>query len=298
MGMFFIHPVSAVCSVACSLFYYFWLKRIKGFRFLIYLVILFTVLTVLNPFFNTDGHVILFWAFGRPYTLESLMYGATLAGMVVSALTWFACYNAVMTSDKFIYLFGRITPAVSLIVSMILRLIPDFRKKASQISSARACIGMAGSSSESLAERLRNGTIVLSTLTGWSLENGIIKADSMRSRGYGSARRTSFAIYRFDSHNIICMAVLTVLMAAVIVCAGFGGMHAVFTPDIDIAWFGNIWMLAGHIVYVLFMIVPMLLNIKEALFWKICSARIPEKTRNTDYLNALRQAQDTKTGGR
>jgi len=265
MGMFFIHPVSVCCSIVCSLIYYFWLKRLKGFRLLAYLVILFMVLTVLNPFFNTDGQIVLFWAFARPYTLESLIYGATLAGMVVSALCWFACYNCVMTSDKFIYMFGRITPSLSLIISMILRLIPHFRRKAAQIASARACIGLAGDSSAGLWERLRNGAVILNTMTGWSLENGIITADSMRARGYGSGKRSSFAVYRFDGANILCLAVLALLMAATIVCAAFGGMHAVFTPRIDLTWFGYPWMLAGNITYVLFMLTPMFVNVKESL---------------------------------
>jgi energy-coupling factor transport system permease protein len=31
--------------------------------------------------------------------------------MLISVITWFNCYSAVMTSDKFVYLFGRIIPA-------------------------------------------------------------------------------------------------------------------------------------------------------------------------------------------
>ncbi len=39
-------------------------------------------------------------------------------------IQWFSCYNKVMTSDKFIYLFGRLIPALSLILSMALRFVP------------------------------------------------------------------------------------------------------------------------------------------------------------------------------
>ena len=41
---------------------------------------------------------------GRAYTLESLHYGMALAAMFISVIIWFASYNRVMTSDKFMYL--------------------------------------------------------------------------------------------------------------------------------------------------------------------------------------------------
>lgn len=45
---------------------------------------------------------------GNPLTLESLWYGAAAGGMLVCILMWFHCYNVVMTSEKFIHLFGRV----------------------------------------------------------------------------------------------------------------------------------------------------------------------------------------------
>lgn len=46
--------------------------------------------------------------FRQPLTLESIAYGCAAAVMLVAVLFWFSCYNEVMTSDKFMYLFGRI----------------------------------------------------------------------------------------------------------------------------------------------------------------------------------------------
>ena len=274
MGMFFIHPVSAALSALCALAYYIWLKRAGSFKFIVYLAVLFIVLTALNPFFNTQGSLVLFMVFKRPYTLESLLYGATLAGMVVSTLCWFACYNAVMTSDRFIYLFGKILPSVSLTVSMILRLIPNFQRRAERITSARECIGMAGASSDGKIKRLRNGAVVLNTMLAWSLEDGMITADSMLSRGYGSGKRSSFAVYRFDRYNVIIMAVLLITGGATVVFSFLGGMRAEFVPVMRIAWFADPAMLAGHICYLLFMLIPTALNIKEAVVWRILRSRI------------------------
>ena len=40
--------------------------------------------------------------------------------MLGCVVVWFVSFNAVMTSDKFVYLFGRVIPALSLVLSMTL----------------------------------------------------------------------------------------------------------------------------------------------------------------------------------
>ena len=102
---------------------------------------MFLILTAINPLFNTYGAHILFSVFGRPYTLEALLYGAAIASVFVVMMLWFGCYNAVMTSDKFTSLFGNLIPALSLLLVMVLRLIPNFIRKTKQIIGARKSIG-------------------------------------------------------------------------------------------------------------------------------------------------------------
>ena len=75
---------------------------------------------VLNPVFNHEGATILIYINDNPITLESIVYGFAAATMFISVIIWFSCYNAVMTSDKFIYLFGRVIPALSLVLSICL----------------------------------------------------------------------------------------------------------------------------------------------------------------------------------
>ena len=41
---------------------------------------------------------------GNWITLEALVYGAVLGAVMFVVIQWFACYNKVMTTDKFIYL--------------------------------------------------------------------------------------------------------------------------------------------------------------------------------------------------
>ncbi len=69
--------------------------------------------TPANPAFNHEGATILaYLPSGNPLTLEFIVYGLSAAVMMASVILWFSCYNAVMTSDKFVYLFGRVIPAL------------------------------------------------------------------------------------------------------------------------------------------------------------------------------------------
>ena len=122
-GMFFIHPAFLACAVVLSAAYYLTIKGGKGIKVVLGMIPVWIALSVINPLVNTRGDIVLFTYFGdRPYTFEALCYGMAVGAMFVSVIMWFLSYNAVMTSDKFIYLFGRAIPSASLILTMVLRL--------------------------------------------------------------------------------------------------------------------------------------------------------------------------------
>ncbi|MBQ9960377.1 MAG: energy-coupling factor transporter transmembrane protein EcfT [Firmicutes bacterium] len=271
LGMFFMHPAFLVCSFVLSLLYYVTIEGLKGFKFFVLMVPLILLLALINPLFNTAGTHILFIYFGRAYTLEGLLYGVAIAFMFVSILNWFASYNAVMTSDKFIYIFGKFLPSISLVLTMILRLVPNFQRKASQIGTARMCIGKAGENTEK-KEKIENGMTVLSGLATWALEGGIITADSMRSRGYGSGKRTNFAIYRFDSRDLVLLIVMIGLVAGICVCGFMGGAAVIYTPVLEITF--NIYTIIGSVMYFCLLAIPSVINIMEEIIWRILRSRI------------------------
>ena len=120
--------------------------------------------------------------------------------LLASVVLWFRCFSTVMTSDKFIYLFGRVIPALSLVLSMTLRFVPRFRRQFRAVSQAQRYMGR-DTSSGGLLQRGKNAMKVFSVLVTWSLESAIDTADSMRSRGYGQPGRTAFSIYRLDDRD-------------------------------------------------------------------------------------------------
>ncbi len=200
--MFLMHPVSLAISLVSALVYAVYLNGRRAVRAsLLYLLPMMAVAALVNPAFNHKGATILtYLPSGNPLTLESILYGVAAAAMLAAVITWFSCYTAVMTSDKFVYLFGRIIPALSLVLSMALRFVPKFKAQFQTVSEAQRCVGR-DVSNGGVIQRLRNGITILSIMVTWSLENAIETADSMKSRGYGLPGRTAFSIYRFDSRD-------------------------------------------------------------------------------------------------
>ena len=271
-GMFFVHPLFLAVSVLLSAAYYFSHRGAKGIKFALGMCGLFLLVTVINPLFNPAGETVLFTYFkGRTFTLEALVYGAANGGMFVSVMLWFSCYHAVMTSDKFIHLFGRLIPALSLILSMVLRLVPVFTQRAKTVAGARRCVGKVWN--ENKKEQLKNGMDILSVLATWALEGAVVTADSMRSRGYGLKGRSSFAIYRFRLRDGVMMGAILLLSASVIVCAALGGMTVTYIPGIRLPELSGATA-AGMIAYTALLAIPVMIHIKEAATWRILRSKI------------------------
>ncbi|MBQ0058382.1 MAG: energy-coupling factor transporter transmembrane protein EcfT [Lachnospiraceae bacterium] len=268
LGMIFMHPLFLVVNLVGAFAYALTQDPKKVKKLMPLVVIMFTLITLINPLLNTNGKTVLFtWLHGRPYTLESMCWGMVTGSMFAAIIIWFAAYNHVMTSDKFVYLFGKVVPSISLVLTMILRLIPNFQKKANQIMAARASIGMT-------EKNMENVSAVFSALTGWALEGGIVTADSMRARGYGSGNRTTFSIYRFDKRDVAMLVAMFVLISGCVVCALMGGAEVTFVPDIQTAPITNMATALGIICYGLFLLIPIVLNTVEALRWHILRSRI------------------------
>ena len=272
-GVVIQHPVYLAAGFVLSTTYYLLLSGGKGIKMLLALLPLFLLMAVINPLFNTYGATVLFYVFGRPYTLEALYYGAAIAAVFAVMLIWFGCYNAVLTSDKFTSLFGNLIPALSLLLVMVLRMIPNLIRKAQQFAGARKSIGKGSAEDATNKEKLIDGMTILSALTDWALEGGVITGDSMRSRGYGSAKRTSFMIYRLTGIDFALLVIQCVLMLAVLGAALTGGTTATYTPDFYIAPVSGMHIL-GLAAYCAYLSIPTVLHIKEAIQWHISRSKI------------------------
>ena len=253
------HPAYLLVSLASALIYACVLTGTRALRLAVGLLPLFALIALINPLFSTNGEHVLFYVFSRPFTLEALIYGAITAGMLLATVLWFSCYSQVMTSEKFTSLFAPVMPSVSLLLVMVLRMIPRLSKKSRQISIARQCIGKGG-------KNLKIGARILSAVTDDALEGSITTADSMRARGYGSAKRTSFRLYRMRNTDWLLLSEEILLLLGAILA---GHCDVAFYPTVQIqsvSW--------GFAAYALYVFLPTISYCKEAIRWRILRSKI------------------------
>ncbi len=272
-GIFLQHPVFIGSGIMAALTYAIMLGGKGTVKFAVMFVLPMVLLfTIVNPLVNHRGNTILFYTQHSHITMESLIYGLLSGLMLASVLLWFSCYNKVMTSDKFVYLFGKIIPAISLIFSMVMRFVPNFKAQIQKISDAQKCIGR-DVSNGSKKEKARHGMKILNIMFTWALENAIDSADSMRSRGYGLKDRSAFSIYRFDRRDTSALIFLIVMTTIVVAGAVTGCCSVEFYPEIVMAEFGFRTLMI-YIAYILLCFFPVAVEIKEVAAWKLSQARI------------------------
>ena len=265
--LLFIHPVFVAVSLCCAIFASGMINGKKTvFATLGFGIPMFIFIALANPLFNHRGATILFYLFDNPVTLEAIVYGIVSAGMMFAAVVWFTCYNTVVTSDKFIYIFGRVLPSIALIVSMTLSLIPRLLAQVKIIADSQRSIGLDWKSG-SLKQRICSGARILSILVSWALEDAVITADSMRARGYGQHKRSTFSIFRFGKKDAKMLALILVLFAAEIFTYASGRGTMEFYPAMVFQKIDFIDIIV-YFLYITLGILPAVIQIKEDLKWK------------------------------
>ncbi|MCL2493571.1 MAG: energy-coupling factor transporter transmembrane protein EcfT [Clostridiales bacterium] len=261
-----LQPVFLVIAFTGAMLYSFLLRGRPAARFNFGLVLpLMAVCVVLNPLFNHQGVTILTYLGYNPITLESVLYGACAALMIGAVLLWFSCYTAIVSSDKFLWLFGRVIPAVALIFSMTLGFFPRYQAQAKRTAAARRGLGFDG-----LSGRIRSGGRILSALVTWALENAIETSDSMRARGYGLPGRTTYSNERFDGRDGVLFPLLCALIAVTVIAAAAGALQVQYFPAFQMR--GAAYAYAVHAVLCF---LPSFLEIRERLLFRALRGRIP-----------------------
>ena len=262
------HPLAQGIALVCAISYSVSATGKKSVLFLLRYCLPMVLLTAfINPAFNHEGTTtLLYFSNGNPLTLESVLYGFSAGAMLVTLLLWFASFNRVMTSDKFIYLFGKVIPALSLVLSMSLRFVPKFKTQMATVAEAQRSIGR-DVSSGSLWSRTKTAIVIFSIMITWALENAIETADSMKSRGYGLKGRSAFSIYRFDERDkYTCIwfsfCGVFLLVGTMLMAFGFRYFPNIRYAPLDMT------TIPFYGVYFALCITPVILNWKEERKWK------------------------------
>lgn len=227
------HPLLLFVSFVAGLVYDIKLSGKKAASFLLKIIIpMILLITFFNGIFSHYGVTVLFKMYnGNNFTLEALVFGFVFSIRTASALLWLDGFNEIITSDKFIFLFGRISPKTALVISMVLRFIPLIRSQSEEIKKAEKGIGNIPTEKDFIG-KIRHGARRLSILISWTLEKGIDSADSMKARGYGLHGRTSYNSYVFSLKDALFL-IFSLVASAVFFFVGTK-YKANYNPVIDI----------------------------------------------------------------
>ena len=271
LSMFLMQPVFLAVSLISAGAYLWYLQGGRGFaRQVGYLlpVLLFTA--VLNPLFNHEGVTVLFnQRNGNPVTLEAVCFGLSSAVLMGASILWFNCCNAVFTTDKIIYLFGRIIPSLSLLISMTLRFVPRFKKYLQNTLQVQKAMRTPSGKMDSLRQALT----AFSATVSWAMEQSIVTADSMKSRGYGAAGRTAYSVCRFERRDGLALGLLAVLCLGTVLPWLTGAVRWDFYPAMtaELLGFGPV---LSCLSFTGICLMPLTIDLTEDFKWNSLRSKI------------------------
>lgn len=250
-----ISLTAAVCFALCCVGVGRLLRQLR----LIVPLMLFAAL--LNPLTSHLGETVLFrFPWGSDCTLEAVLYGAFAGIRLAAVLFWFVCWNSVITTDKFLYLFGGAFPSLSLTLCMGMRCVPRLLQRMREVSLAQKCLHPDG-------KRLRHAGRVVSITVTWALESALDTASSMKSRGYGLRGRTAFSPYRFDLRDALALIWIVLFGAAALTGRLRGRFSFVFYPTLNGE--RGIFTLLFAVCFGMLAAYPLISEGKEALLWRV-----------------------------
>lgn len=205
---------------------------------------------------------------GNNITLESLCYGMVRGMTAAAFIMIFSAMLAVMSTDKVIYLVGRIFPRGSLFISIFLRSFSRVRHRFCTTDISRKGIGM-GKGQGNIFHKIRNCVRIISIVITWTLEDYIESASSMKCRGYTLKGRTAFSIYRFDNRDRSVVIMLCTGIVVTFMAYALGQTTVIYDPEI-IIYKPTLWAYFFYTVYALTCLLPMMLELwNEAVYNRV-----------------------------
>ena len=197
-------------------------------------IMAFLVLSLLNPLFYHNGKTVLLVINQNPITLEAIIYGMVAAGVIITVLLWCQKMAQYMTTDKTMYLIGKLSKKGALIIAMVFRLMPQYRTQAKEIRETQKALGLF--KKESYIEKLISHFHVFSAMVTWALEHSVDTADSMRARGYGIRKRSSYTNYRFQIWDAVYIVVMLTILGIVLAQSMRNQLSVTYYPEFSLKY--------------------------------------------------------------
>lgn len=269
--MFSAEPLFSLLALPGAVMYFALVKGRISFKSTGFYILMFVLIAITNPLFSHKGVTVLFFLNNNPVTLESVLYGVNTALMLVAVVCWFGCFNLVMTSDKLLFLFGRLSPKIALLISSALRFIPLFKSRSAKIRRAQTAMGLF--SSDTWTDKLKANACVYSALITWALENAIDTGASMKARGYGLKGRSSYSLFKFRRSDALALAFILLSDAVILTASAGGQLGFSFYPEITVAPL-TVCSMAAVCAFAGLSFLPFIVEVKEGLLWKYYRSKI------------------------
>jgi len=266
-SMLLLHPLYLVTgALYMSLFWILTGRKHNALRTLRYYLLTGLAVALFNPLFSHRGATILFYMFDQPVTLESIVYGLFMMLSLLTVLFAFQSGQQVLTGDKMFYLFAWAAPRATLAVRMAMRFVPLLLDRWKRVAEAQRTQGLSFGEG-TWKQKAADGMKLVSLLLTWSLEEAIVTARSMRARGYGTGKRTSYPFYRMRRQDWTVLSGM--IVTAIVICAGKYAGYGTLTVYPRLAPFsvsGLEWFV--YTAYCVFLAIPLYVQGKEHLLWR------------------------------
>ena len=263
-SFWFTQPVFLIVSYLCAFLYSTYLGKWKALLFDFAALILIVVYALYYASYTHFGVTVLALNYvDNSITLEALCGGLIQGFHLSTALMWFYCTVKIVSSDKVMYLLGKIWPKLSLFFSIFLRAGPQLVDCFLRVNRAQTALGR-GIGQGNWFRCGLNLLRVLSIVITWSLERLVDSAASMKSRGYSLKGRTAFSIYRFDNRDRSVVIVMFSCLIAVAMAISLDQTTMYINPEIILNPITS-WSYVFYSIYAFYCLLPMMLQLWSEL---------------------------------
>lgn len=263
LNLIVFHPVYLALSLAGGFVYKLKLEGKKALSYFVKFIIpLILLVSVSNFIFSHYGDTVLFTIKNTWFTFESLFYGFCQGLMLGGVILWFSVYSQVVTSERFLSVFGNFMPGTALIFSTVLSFIPRLKNNFAQVRDARKLI-------DTDKSKLGKSVEIFSAVVTMTLEDSINLSDSMKSRGYRAGRKV-YSKYRFNGKDLTVVLFSLLVFTIVCVLKALGKMDFIYEPVIEMEKIS----ILPTAVYTAYLFLPVIIDFTEDMRWHILKQKI------------------------
>jgi energy-coupling factor transport system permease protein len=187
--------------------------------------------------------------------------------VIIGVMALFVSYNEVMSPNKLLFLFSKLLPQFAVLLMLTLRFIPLMKRRLAEISAIQTSKGLSMVHGRWM-DKAKTGILYVQVLLVYSLEEAIQTADSMKARGYGNGKRTSYEYFIFKKRDLFALLYLLVVFLLVLIGRLKGYGYLTIYPVMESALISpsEFFLL---FLYLLFLSFPLVAGVGGYVRWRL-----------------------------